>query len=119
LVVANHASILGFIEVYFKQNLAWEVTPALSAAEALQACPAAEFDLLLADLDSDSRIDGIDIARRLRESQPDIAVLLMAGDHRAEETARQAGFPDLIMKPFDLPSLGRRCSEVVGRSRQE
>jgi DNA-binding response OmpR family regulator len=117
LVVEDSESILGFIKVYFTTIFDWEVVVAHNAAEALQAFEVGRFDMLLADINLDPHINGIELAKRLREQQKTLEVLLMGGDRRDSATAKEAGFDDFLLKPFELPTLGEACAKVIGRAR--
>jgi CheY-like chemotaxis protein len=113
LVVEDSASILEFIRFYFTDILHWEVVAVNSGADALQAFEGGKFDMLLTDINLDAHMNGIEVARRLRQRQPTLAVVLMGGDHRASAMAKKADFGVFLHKPFDPPTLGKVCLALV------
>jgi signal transduction histidine kinase len=79
-----------------------------SAAAACEAC-AADFDLLVTDIVMPGKLDGTDLARRLRRQNPALCVLLMTG--YSEQLLQglvlddNGPAPHLLRKPFDRSSL--------------
>lgn len=63
-------------------------------------------DLVLVDQDLPG-MSGLEVARRLRETHPDIPVVLMIRDDRPEvqEAAREAGAVACLVKPFEVDAL--------------
>lgn len=73
------------------------------ALEALQAEPA---DIIISDVKMPD-MDGIEMLRAVRETSPDLGVILMTA-FASVETAREAfklGADDFIQKPFDVEEL--------------
>jgi DNA-binding response OmpR family regulator len=91
-----------------------EVTPALTAAEAILA---EAVDLVLLDLNLPDR-DGLEVCRRLRQSDEDIAIIVVSA--RAEEHDRvaglRAGADDYLVKPFSMVELEARIEAVMRRT---
>ena len=84
--------------------LGFAVTSVSNVAAAISAMDARPFDLYLLDKNlSDGT--GLDVARRVRESQADSAMIMMTGFANVESAseAMRLGFGDYIEKPF--PSL--------------
>jgi CheY-like chemotaxis protein len=81
---------------------------AYDGLEALEA--AAEFcpDLVLLDIGL-PRLDGLEVARRLRAQRPGEAMLLIAltgwGQDEDRERSMQAGFDAHMVKPLDVDAL--------------
>jgi CheY-like chemotaxis protein len=92
------------------------VVPGGEQALAVLAAPGAQFDLLLTDIVMPG-IDGLELVRRVRESDTGLPVLLTSG-YPADFLAQQGGVPadfDLIQKPFSSHDLVRRVREALAR----
>jgi two-component system KDP operon response regulator KdpE len=94
----------------------FEVVPAMTAAEALDAVAvrppdAAIIDLVLPDG------DGVEVCRSIREwSKMPILVLSAVGDEREKVRALEAGADDYVTKPFGPAELVARLRAVLRRS---
>ena len=84
----------------------FEVRPAASGEEAVEALESSPYDLLLSDLKMPG-IDGIELLRIAREKRPEMEVVLMTahGTIRTAVKAMQQGAIDYLEKPFDKDSL--------------
>jgi two-component system, NtrC family, response regulator AtoC len=93
----------------------WAVTEAGSAAEALNAAPpdAAILDYKLPDG------DGIEVLRRLRQSDPDLPVVMLTAHQDTEliVEAMKAGASDYLTKPFDVEEVVLRVARAVEAAR--
>ena len=100
----------------------YEVTTAISGAEALQQVSASRPDVMLLDVMM-PEMDGVEVCRRLRanKSYADLPILLMTalaepGNHA---DGLLAGADDYIAKPVDPVSLVARIKSVLRRSRSD
>jgi DNA-binding response OmpR family regulator len=86
----------------------FEVETAAHAEEALMAMAAAPFDLALVDLMMPG-INGIQLARMVRERFPRLLVVLTSAYHLSERQLVRAdcGAVGFVPKPFDLTELAR------------
>jgi CheY-like chemotaxis protein len=108
LVVEDNADVAEALSVLL-QALGHQVRTAASGADALRlataSCPRLAFlDIGLPD------IDGLDLARRLREHFPDphrlyLVALTGYGHAEARERSLAAGFDEHLAKPIDLQTL--------------
>ena len=91
-----------------------EVSHALDGQKALRRLRGRRFDLLLTDLIMPGGLNGVDLARKVVERQPGIAVLLTSG--YAGETVDQAltdvPWP-LLPKPYDAASMRRAIAGAL------
>ena len=84
----------------------YEVTEAVSGAEALEKAGSMTFDCVLSDIKM-PEMDGVELHRRLRELQPGLPVVLMTA-YAADELIRQGldeGVAGVIDKPLDINYL--------------
>ena len=80
----------------------YQIDTASNGLEALQAIAESEYDVIILDIKM-PKMDGIEVLRRVKESNPDIDVIMITGLHEIE-TAVQAmklGALDYLPKPFD------------------
>jgi CheY-like chemotaxis protein len=83
-----------------------------NSAQAIDACEAAgtrapAFDCALIDLNIDEQLDGVAVARILREINPRVRLVLVSGsiNPKALEAHLQLGFDAVLPKPFSLRQL--------------
>ena len=92
------------------------VMEATNGAEALRICEASgdTIDLVLSDI-AMPEMQGPDLARRIRERHPDMAMLLMSG--YAESAAQQDGIlgegVEFLGKPFSPDALTRKIRHIL------
>jgi two-component system KDP operon response regulator KdpE len=116
LVCDDEPQILRALRITLRDE-GFDVIPATTAAEALDAAAlrspdAAILDLLLPDG------DGIEVTRRLREwSAVPIIVLSAVGEEEQKIRALQAGADDYVTKPFSPRELVARLHAVLRRAR--
>lgn len=79
---------------------------------ALELAAAQSIDLLLTDMVM-PKMNGAELAARVRAKQPNARVLLMSG--YAEGAARARPADPWLIKPFSPVELGRRVHEVLSR----
>jgi DNA-binding NtrC family response regulator len=88
LVEDNQSLAKGTSEVL--RSMGCQVQTAEDAKSALARLAAAEFDLVLTDIEMPGGMDGIALAAKLADERPDLPVLLMTGyATRLEEAMRQ------------------------------
>jgi DNA-binding NtrC family response regulator len=90
----------------------------VSGEECLAELPAFRPDVLLLDVKLPG-IDGTEVLRRVRESSPDVAIIMMSA-HATVDIAVAAikrGATDFIVKPFDLVAVAGVVDHAVESSR--
>jgi CheY-like chemotaxis protein len=97
-------------------QLGYSVAQARDAMAALQAIDTTRFDLVVSDVMMPGAMDGLALARALRERHPEVPVVLVTGYHQlADEAGREF---TLVRKPFDLSDLGRAAYRALSMGRQ-
>ena len=93
-------------------QLGYRVFRAQSAAAALQLLQSGEaVDLVFSDVIMPGELDGMALARQVKEEYPDVAVLLTSGYAKAAN-AQEAGFP-ILRKPYKLATLARAIRDAL------
>jgi len=94
-------------------NLGCEVTLARDAHEAL-AEPLERHDLVFSDVVMPGPIDGIGLARRIREQRPDMPILLVSGYVVAPERLQGMSIT-VLAKPYTQEELRRALARLLAR----
>ncbi|MGH7685429.1 MAG: response regulator transcription factor [Candidatus Dormibacteria bacterium] len=115
LVVDDEPEIVRLVRDYL-ENAGFAVLEATDGAQALQVARRQSPDLVVLDL-SLPELDGLDVARALRQTAPIPIIMLTA---RADEVDRVAGLElgadDYVAKPFSPRELVARVRAVLRRS---
>ena len=118
LIVEDDPSILRGLEMNLKVD-GYHVLTATDGAAAVRAFHAATPDLIILDLGLPS-LDGLDVIREIRKSDPDVAVLVLSA--RLSESDKVMGLSlgadDYVTKPFGLPELLARVRGLLRRRRR-
>jgi CheY-like chemotaxis protein len=93
-------------------QLGYRVEQAGNAQKGLDALERREFDLVVSDIMMAGEIDGLGLARAVRQRHPRLPVVLVTG---YSETATAAGseFP-VLRKPYRLADLSRTIAKAIG-----
>ena len=116
VLVIDDETVVRDMATLVLQDLGYEVLGAADGPEGLDlfALHRQRIGLVLLDLVM-PRMHGSDVLIRLRQIDADIPVLLTSGyaqDSNLEEMLAQAQV-DFIQKPYRLPELGQRVSEMI------
>ena len=96
------------------KQLGYRVFHAESATVALEFLASGEaVDLVFTDIVMPGELDGVALARRVKEEYPDTAVLLTTGYAKAADLVEVA-FP-ILRKPYQLPTLARAIRNALDR----
>jgi PAS domain S-box-containing protein len=113
LIVEDNPDVEEVTGMLLKQ-LGYRVCHANSAHAALQLLGSGEaVDLVFTDVVMPGELDGVALARRVKEDYPDVAVLLSTGYARAANTL-ETGFP-VLRKPYQLSRLARAVRDALDR----
>jgi DNA-binding NtrC family response regulator len=112
LVVDDEKSILDVI-TRFAEEAGFQVVACATGKEAVNRVVDHRADVAAVDLHLPD-IDGIEVLRAIRESDPDCQVILMSGDATIDSAveAVKLGAVDYMTKPLDFARLGRLLSAV-------
>src|SRR5215211_9351314 len=104
LVVDDEPAIVRAVAAALRAR-GYAVQTAGTGAEALDVAVRQPLDVIILDLGLPD-LDGIEIARRLREwSTTPIIVLTVEDSEDRKVTALDAGADDFVTKPFSMPEL--------------
>jgi signal transduction histidine kinase/CheY-like chemotaxis protein len=98
------------------EQLGYKVTMATEAKAALQAIGGEKFDLVVSDIIMSSEMDGLALARLIRQRHPELPVLLVTG-YSNSATPIDADFT-VLRKPYEIGDLGRAATKVITEWRQ-
>jgi CheY-like chemotaxis protein len=108
LVVDDDEPFLRVLKTSIKLLLpAYQVVTTKDGYAALAQFQQQSFDLLLTDYDM-PRMNGLDLAERVRQISPDILIVLMTAGYSRDEIQTMAGSANLagfLTKPFSLGQL--------------
>jgi len=90
----------------------YAVTPALNAAQAVEALAGADFDILLTDVVMPER-SGVELAHEVEARHPRIGIILMSG-YLPDESLLQPHWP-MLRKPLDLGLLSQTLASTHAR----
>lgn len=105
LIVDDEQSYRQLLSLVF-QGDGHDIRTASNGREALEMLDQSPADIIISDVKMPD-MDGIEMLRAVRETQPDLGVVLMTA-FASVETAREAfklGADDFIQKPFDVEEL--------------
>ncbi|MBS0297670.1 MAG: response regulator [Proteobacteria bacterium] len=97
------------------EDLGFEVEHRAGGLEALERLDRRpRFDLVVSDLIMPGPVDGLELARTLRRTRPELPVLLVTGYSEKAGEAAAEGFP-LLRKPYDAPGLADAIEALMAR----
>lgn len=117
LIIDDEKSILDLLSMVFKKE-GYRVRATLSAKKALELLNKEEFGLILTDIKL-PEMSGFEILKRVRESKPDIAVVMITayGNVKQAVEALKAGAFDYVVKPFDVDELKIIVAKALEKKR--
>jgi putative nucleotidyltransferase with HDIG domain len=117
LIVDDDASVRDVIQVLLREE-GYVCTAAADADAALDAARLNEYPLVICDVRMPGR-DGFWLLDRLREVQPDTAVIMLTafGDTEAAVQCLRNGAADYLLKPPKVTELVRAIERALGRRR--
>jgi two-component system response regulator HydG len=113
LVVDDELSIREAFYDWLKQE-GYEVDTAADGLEALAKVKERHYDIMLIDVKMPN-MDGITLLKRLKEEDPDTAVVMMTAYGAIQDAveAMKLGANDYLLKPFELDELSLTIEKLV------
>lgn len=117
LVVDDELLIRDLLYDFFN-NQGWQISVAENGEKALELLKNQSFDLVLSDIKM-PELDGLRLTARLRETHPDLPVILMTGFPSVESAveALRAKAEDYVIKPFNINQLFKLIDSKVRGSK--
>lgn len=105
LIVDDDAAMLASLRMLLKAN-GHTVEPAQGGAKAIEMLQAAEYDLMLLDLQMPG-VTGHEVLRHIRDNKIDTTVIVVSGEtsFNAVKDALTEGAYDFVRKPYDAGEL--------------
>jgi PAS domain S-box-containing protein len=98
------------------EELGYRVHLAVDAQAALAAAERQQFDLLLSDVVMPGIMDGLALARALRQRHPELPILLVTG--YSEAVTLDEGEFIVLRKPYRLSDLNRALAKALAATRK-
>jgi len=119
ILVAEDERVMGNLLVQGLEEQNHTVTLARDGEEALAAVAAAAFDAVVLDVMM-PRVNGFDVARRMREGKNHTPILMLTARDSSDDIVKglDAGADDYLVKPFSLSVLMARLRAIARRSAQ-
>ncbi|MGD2146288.1 MAG: response regulator [Anaerolineae bacterium] len=118
LIVDSNIGFASMLQQSLEQEGEYRVTVTHDGAQALEAASIERFDLAIVDLGVGvvASLDGISVARRLREGQADLRLMLipLTGDALPQELV-DLDVQGTLSKPFFLPDLADLLETALSR----
>ena len=115
LVVDDEPELRGLLAEYFGRH-GFQVRVASDAAQARELIAVARPDLAVLDINMPGE-NGLSLARWLRESQPQVAIVMLTTANEAVDriVGLELGADDYVSKPYELRELLARVRAVLRR----
>ncbi len=113
LVVDDDPEICHLIEQILKRE-GYQVDVSFSGIEALQMIRSFNYHLLLTDLEMPG-VDGLELARKAKKQDPEIRVIMVAGNTDIDTTVQSLrhGVDIYITKPFNIFELKNAVKQTL------
>ncbi len=115
LVVEDNPEVAG-ATVSLLEQLGYGVHTVVDADAALDVIGRQDFDLVISDIVMPGSMDGMTLARAIRERKPQLPVLLVTGySHPAAKSGTEF---TILRKPFQLADLSRTAARMIAQAKQ-
>ena len=118
LVVDDELLIRDLLYDFFSGQ-GWQITVAENSEKALQVLKDRTVDLVLTDIKM-PELDGLQLAAQLRESRPDLPVVVMTGYPSVDSavSALRARVADYVIKPFNINQLFKLLEATIQKQQE-
>jgi two-component system response regulator PilR (NtrC family) len=115
LVADDELSMRQFLEILLKKE-GHTVVSVADGQEGLSHFQAEKFDLLISDIKM-PKMDGLELLRRVKEQQPNLAVIMVTAYASPEDAiaAMKAGAYDYLTKPFKVEEIKSVIHHALGQ----
>ncbi len=117
LLVEDNGEVADVTRRYLEE-LGFAVHTAGNAREALRLSAEVEPDLVLSDVVMPGPMNGLELARRLRSRDPDLAIVLATGYSASAKEAMDDGF-SVLSKPYNIARLNAVLDAALERASSE
>ena len=116
LVVDDEPKVIHLVREILNAS-GYDVVVALNGERAIELAAVEQPDMVILDIMLPEKLDGYDVARRLREFS-DVPILMLTAKVRESDLLRgfDAGADDYLTKPFSSKELLARMKAVLKRS---
>src|ERR1041385_6403840 len=114
LLVEDNPEVAKVTEQMIEQ-LGYRVQRAGGAKEALELAEGMQFDLVISDIVMAGSMDGVGLARALRQRQTDLPVVLVTG-FSTSATEAELEFA-ILRKPFEVSDLSRVMAKAIAEAK--
>jgi PAS domain S-box-containing protein len=111
LLVEDNPEVAGATTALIEQ-LGYQVRSASDARAALEELKQRNFDLVVTDIVMAGSMDGLGLARAIRQHHPALPIILVTGYSEAAGNADKEFI--VLRKPYQLSELSRAVAKVVG-----
>lgn len=117
LIIDDEEGIRSVLADLF-QGLGYKVSLEEQGKAGLKSALSSDYDLVMLDL-SLPKVDGLDLLRELKESKPEMPVIIITGyaSMGSAVEAMRLGAYDYITKPFDIDNVQIVAERAIERSR--
>ncbi len=114
LITDDDSAIRRSLELHYRE-LGHDVVTAANARDAMDHIEAALPDAVISDIRMPGE-DGIHLLGRIRQSRPDLPVIIMTAYHDLDSTisAMQGGAVDYVPKPIDIDEMNAALARALG-----
>src|SRR5512133_2698415 len=117
VLVVDDDSVVGKSFERVLTNKGYRVDTALSGREAFEKYAGADFDMVFTDLKMPEE-DGLDVARRIKEMNPWLPIVVVTGygTQEAEARAKAIGVAEFLQKPLSPSTIEEVAARVMART---
>lgn len=114
LVVDDERTVASMLRMVLETH-GYEVTVALSTAEALATMHAQRFDVVLTDMRMESQTSGYDVARAAAKLPSAPRIIILTGFPMPARDWKQSGAHLMLQKPAPIPRLLEAVEQVLAQ----
>lgn len=108
VMIVEDNALLAVVEERLVKKLGFEVVgKAISGEETIQKFNSLNPEILLMDIQLSGTLDGIETAKRIKETRSDVQVIFLSGNRNDEllERAKEVNYIDYLLKPVSANGL--------------